>query len=58
MTVVFVSSLVGFPPFYLVSVAAGALEMAFGPFLALGSVGRLLHFGVIAWLPHVVRLGL
>ena len=45
---VFVSAAVGVPPFYAVSVAAGTFRMAFGPFLAVGGAGRLLHFAAIA----------
>lgn len=51
--VTFISSTVGFPPFYLVSMAAGALRVTFGGFLAVGTAGRLLHFGLVACLPHL-----
>ena len=44
---VFVSAALGFPPFYAVSIAAGALRMAFGLFLAVGGIGRFVHFGTI-----------
>lgn len=47
--VVFLSAVVGFPPFYLVSIAAGALGMAFGAFLAVGAMGRLIHFATVAF---------
>ena len=55
------SSLVGFPPFYFVSMAAGAVGMRFGRFLTVGTLGRLIHFGAIAFVPHLVsakRVGL
>jgi membrane protein YqaA with SNARE-associated domain len=50
--VVLLSALVGFPPFYLVSIAAGALDVAFARFLVAGAVGRLVHFGALAFAPH------
>jgi membrane protein YqaA with SNARE-associated domain len=56
--VMFVSSIVGLPPFYLVSVAAGALGVAFGRFLAIGTLGRLIHFGTIAFVPHFAWRGI
>lgn len=56
--VMLVSSIVGLPPFYLVSIAAGALGVAFGRFLAIGTLGRLIHFGMIAFVPHVAWRGM
>ena len=56
--VMLVSAVFGFPPFYLVSMAAGAFGVAFGRFLAIGSLGRLIHFGTIAFVPHLVWSGL
>jgi membrane protein YqaA with SNARE-associated domain len=50
--VVLLSALVGFPPFYLVSIAAGALEVALMRFLVAGAIGRLIHFGALAFAPH------
>ena len=52
---VFVSAAVGFPPPYLVTIAAGSLRMAFWPFLAATGIGRLLHFGILALLPAGLR---
>jgi membrane protein YqaA with SNARE-associated domain len=52
--VVLLSSAIGFPPFYLVSIAAGALNVAFGRFLAAGALGRLIHFGAVAFVPHLL----
>jgi membrane protein YqaA with SNARE-associated domain len=54
-TVVFASAAVGLPPFYGVSLASGALGMPTASFVLSGSAGRLLRFGVLAWLGH--RLG-
>jgi membrane protein YqaA with SNARE-associated domain len=55
LVVTFVSALIGIPPFFLVSMAAGSLKVAFGRFMAVGSVGRLIHFGLVAFLPELLR---
>jgi membrane protein YqaA with SNARE-associated domain len=47
-----VSSTVGLPPLYLVSLAAGGLRMRLRTFLTIGMIGRIVHFAVvvgIAW---------
>jgi membrane protein YqaA with SNARE-associated domain len=47
-----VSSTTGLPPFYLVSLAAGALKIRLRTFLTIGMIGRVVHFSVvvaIAW---------
>jgi len=51
---VFVSSTFGLPPFYLMSLVAGALRMNFPLFLTVGTVGRLLRFGTLVLIPHLV----
>lgn len=57
--VVLLSSAIGFPPFYLVSMMAGAFHMAFGRFFAIGLFGRLVHFSAVAFAPHLAwRAGL
>lgn len=48
LTVLFVSAVTGLPPFYLVSLLAGVLEIRFGTFVALGLVGRVLRFVALA----------
>lgn len=55
--VAFVSAVAGVPPFYLVTIAAGLLAVSFGRFLAVGALGRLLHFGIVAFIPHFVWSG-
>jgi membrane protein YqaA with SNARE-associated domain len=47
LTWVFVSAVVGVPPLYIVTVLAGAAKVPFGRFLAVTSLGRLLHFGML-----------
>jgi uncharacterized membrane protein YdjX (TVP38/TMEM64 family) len=54
LAITFLSALVGIPPFFVVSVAAGALGMAFPRFLAVGAAGRVVHFAVVAWVPHLM----
>ena len=54
-TVMLVSATIGLPPFYATTVAAGALRINFGRFLATAVVGRLLHFGGIALAPLLVH---
>lgn len=56
--VMLVSAVVGIPPFYLVSIVAGTFHVAFGRFLTVGVVGRSIHFGAIAFVPHLAWRGL
>lgn len=51
---VLVSSTVGVPPFIVTSLLAGALRMNLVRFVIAGTIGRLLRFGVLAWLGNVV----
>jgi membrane protein YqaA with SNARE-associated domain len=55
---VFTSAAVGLPPFYGVSLAAGALGMRLRTFLVSGGVGRLVRFGALAWAARHVGAGL
>ncbi len=52
---VFASASTGFPPFYLVSVAAGAMRWPLAAFLLVGGSGRLLRFAAIAALPGLLQ---
>ena len=45
-----VSSTVGLPPLYLVSLAAGAAKMRLRTFLAIGMAGRIVHFAAVVGL--------
>jgi len=49
--VLFVSALLGLPPFYLVSLAAGALRIGIRTFCVLGMIGRIVRFAVIVAIP-------
>jgi membrane protein YqaA with SNARE-associated domain len=51
----FSSASVGLPPFYLVSVAAGALRLPFARFFLLGLVGRLLRFSAVVIVPQAIK---
>jgi membrane protein YqaA with SNARE-associated domain len=53
-TLVFTSALTGLPPFFGISLAAGALGMRLRTFLASGGVGRIVRFAVIAWAARAV----
>lgn len=54
--VVFASASTGFPPFYLVSVAAGAMHWPLAGFLLVGGSGRLLRFAAVAALPRLLQV--
>lgn len=51
---VLLSSVVGVPPFYLVTMAAGALRVHFGWYCAVGGVGRLIRFTLIGLATQLV----
>lgn len=51
----FLSAFSGFPPFYVVSLAAGALRINFWRFLVAGLAGRLLRFALIVFFPHLIK---
>ena len=52
-TLLFVSAAVGLPPFYVISILAGTFRIPFWRFFVVGSVGRLIHFGVVALFPEL-----
>jgi len=54
--VLFSSATVGLPPLYGVTLACGAFGMGMFSFLVIGSVGRLIHFTVVAMLPQYAKL--
>jgi membrane protein YqaA with SNARE-associated domain len=54
LSLVFVSSAVGIPPFYVITILAGVFRVRFGPFFTVGACGRLVRFGVIAFVPWFV----
>jgi membrane protein YqaA with SNARE-associated domain len=54
--VLFASAFTGFPPFYLMSIASGAVHLPFSRFLVIGFVGRLLRFGALVMVPQAVKV--
>jgi membrane protein YqaA with SNARE-associated domain len=53
--VVLVSAVTGIPPFFVVSVATGAVHFGPGRFLALGLAGRIVRFSVVLSVPQLAR---
>lgn len=49
------SATVGLPPLYVMSVACGTLGMGLLSFVAIGTVGRLIHFAAVAVVPQLAR---
>lgn len=47
LALLFVSASVGLPPFYVVALLAGALEVGFRAFCLIGFVGRVLRFATV-----------
>lgn len=54
-SVMFLSAFIGFPPFVLLTLVAGAARMNLWLFLVIGLVGRFLRFAVIVLAPQAVR---
>lgn len=48
-SLILVSAVVGLPPFYVISLAAGMVRVNFAAFLALGLVGRAIRFAILAY---------
>ncbi|MCX6545262.1 MAG: hypothetical protein NTV05_12740 [Acidobacteria bacterium] len=53
MTIVAVSAVTGFPPFYGVSLMAGTLRLPLVAFLTVGTVCRAIRFGAVYWAPSL-----
>jgi membrane protein YqaA with SNARE-associated domain len=51
--VVGVSALLGFPPFYVIAMAAGATRIPFAAFLAVGGLARFAHFALLVFFFHL-----
>jgi membrane protein YqaA with SNARE-associated domain len=54
-TLVFSSALLGLPPFYVVSLAAGSIRYSLPRFLLVGAGGRLIRFAAIVAVPALLR---
>jgi len=55
--IVFLSAVVGLPPFYAVTVASGALRLGLPAFVLVSGVGRLLRFGALMYAPGLLQPG-
>ncbi len=53
LVLVFISSAIGIPPFYVITLLAGAFRVRFGPFLITGTSGRLLRFAALVYIPRL-----
>ncbi len=51
---VFLSSSVGWPPFFAVAAVAGALKVHFPTFMVAGTAGRLVRFGALIFVPQAI----
>lgn len=47
------SAIVGMPPFYVTTLAYGALRLPFGPFVAIGTIGRAIRFTTLVFVPRL-----
>jgi membrane protein YqaA with SNARE-associated domain len=54
-TMMTLSAVFGLPPFYVTTVAAGALRVDFGRFLMAAVVGRLVHFSAVGLAPLLIH---
>jgi membrane protein YqaA with SNARE-associated domain len=48
------SSAIGVPPFFVTTLLAGAMRMPLATFVAAGTCGRLIRFGVLVFVPGAV----
>lgn len=51
----FSSATFGLPPLYIMSIVCGTLGMGLLSFVAIGTVGRLIHFAVVALFPQYAK---
>jgi len=52
---VLVSAAVGIPPFYWVTIAAGAARLNLPFYIAAGYAGRFVRFGLVVFFPHLIK---
>lgn len=55
-SVVLFSAITGLPPFYGMSLAAGALNMPLARFLIPATFGRFVRFAIVFFVPQLLRL--
>ena len=54
MALVLLSSAVGIPPFFVVTAMAGALKLNFPRFVLAGTIGRLVRFSALVFVPRLL----
>ena len=54
----FLSSVVGFPPFYLITALCGTLKMPLRLFIIVATAGRAIRFAVLMFSPQLFRSAL
>jgi membrane protein YqaA with SNARE-associated domain len=54
-TMMTLSAIFGLPPFYVTTLAAGALRVDFVRFLVAAVVGRLVHFSAVGLAPLIIQ---
>ncbi len=52
----FSSATFGLPPLYIMSIVCGTIGMGLVSFIVIGSLGRLIHFAVVALLPRYAAM--
>jgi membrane protein YqaA with SNARE-associated domain len=57
LMLVFVSSAAGVPPFYVMTMLAGACRLGFAGFVSAGTAGRLIRFGALVAVPRLALAG-
>ena len=57
-TMMTLSAIFGLPPFYVTTIAAGALRVSFGRFLMAAVVGRLVHFSAVGLAPLIIQVAI
>ena len=55
LVLLFISATVGLPPFYVISLLAGALKIRLRAFLTIGMAGRVIRFAICVAFPATIR---
>ncbi|RPJ81661.1 MAG: hypothetical protein EHM13_10080 [Acidobacteria bacterium] len=53
LALIFTSAILGFPPFYAVTLFAGAIKFRLDIFLVIGTIGRVARFAILLFGPHI-----
>ena len=52
-SLIFISALIGVPPFYIINILCGAFKVPFNLFFSMGLLGTFIRFAFVVFLPHV-----